>query len=110
MNGYGPMHGGAQPGGMWAPAHTAPWWDGPGHLLALVLLAALIGIAVWAVVRMTNQRAQLAGVASTAEDAAGLELRLRYARGDISREEYLARGADLGLVATPMPEAPPSQE
>jgi hypothetical protein len=110
MNGYGPIHGGAQPGGMWAPPQAAPWWEGPGHLLALVLLAVLMLVVVWAVVRMTNQRAQLAGAGSTAEDAAGLELRLRYARGDISREEYLARGADLGLVARPMPEAPPSQE
>jgi putative membrane protein len=103
------MHGGAPPGGMWAPPQ-APWWDGPEHLLALVLLVVLIGVVVWAVLRTTIRRAQLAAAASPTEDAAGLELRLRYARGDISREDYLARGADLGLVARPMPEAPPSQE
>jgi hypothetical protein len=41
---------------------------------------------------------------------AGRALPLRYARGDISREDDLARGADLGSVPPePMPEAPPSQ-
>jgi len=114
MYGNGPMPGAGAPGQMWAaPTHAGPWWSDPLAMLTVVLLAALIAVVVWGVLRMTNTRAQLlaAAPAPSHSDEAGQALRLRYARGDISREDYLARGADLGLVPPgPMPEAPPSQE
>jgi uncharacterized membrane protein len=112
MNGYGPggpMQGGMPPGGMWGP-HAAPWWTGPAHVVTVLLLVALIAVAVWGVLRLTNQRAALATGAVRANDPAGAALRLRYARGEISREEYLGRAADLGLAPGAAPEAPPAQE
>jgi hypothetical protein len=122
---YGPMPsggmpGGGMPGGMqpgqgaaWMQ-HTAPWWDGPAHLLPILLFAALIGVLVWGILRLSAARAPMATALPVGAppapiapmDPAGAELRVRYARGDITREEYLSRGADLGLVPGPAPDAP----
>ena len=63
-----------------------------GHWIGLILLAAVIvGIAVliWQNDR-SRPRLQPAGT-----DPAVAELRLRYARGEISREDYIARSDDL---------------
>jgi len=115
---YGPTPGGQMPGGQipgqWY-VHNQTWWEGAGHLLGLLLFAALIGVAIWAVLRITSDRATIAAataarvVPPTPVDPALQELRVRYARGDISREDYLERGADLGLAAGPTPETPPQE-
>jgi putative membrane protein len=118
---YGSMPSGGMPGGMqpgqgaeWME-HATPWWDGPAHLLPFLLFAMLIGVLVWGIIRLTTDRAPLAAAVSRAAappapvaqiDAAGQELRVRYARGDITREEYLTRSADLGLTPGPTPEEP----
>jgi len=91
-------------------------FDGPGgwHILGGVLpflfFLILIGVAVWAIVRVTSaNRAQYAGagVAPTPRlDPALEELRLQYARGDVSREEFVQRSRDLGATV-PEPEEPP---
>jgi uncharacterized membrane protein len=65
----------------------------PGHWIGLILLILIIvgiGVLVWQNDR-SRLRPQRAG-----HDPAVAELRLRYARGDISREEYIERSADLG--------------
>jgi hypothetical protein len=109
------MPGGMQPGegAAWMP-HATPWWDGPAHILPIVLFAALLGVLVWGILRLSSDRAVMAAAAApvaappapiAALDPAGTELRVRYARGDITREEYLTRSADLGLPG-PAPEAP----
>ena len=120
MNQYGPMPGG-MPGGMqpgqggaWMQ-HSSPWWEGPSHLLPILLFAALIGVLVWGILRLSADRSALAAAAMPAAapptplaqiDPAGQELRVSYARGDITREDYLTRSADLGLASGPTPEAP----
>jgi uncharacterized membrane protein len=98
--------------------HTTSWWDGPAHLLPILLFAALLGVLVWGILRLSSDRAAMAAAGVPADappapfapiDPAGAELRVRYARGDISREDYLVRSADLGLVPGPTPH-PPIQE
>ena len=83
------------------------WWSGPAHLLPLLLFAILVGVIVWGVLRLSAQRTSaLAGVgapvgpppALLSRDHAQDELRVRYARGDIDRTEYLERATDLGMV------------
>ena len=91
------------------PAHH--WIAG---IVMLVLFAVLIGVIIWAVVRITRTEAMKRAPALTgpppppvapasAEDAALATLRMRYARGEIDRDEYLRVAADLGLA--PPPEA-----
>ena len=87
--------------------HHDMWWSGPAHLLPLLLFAILVGVIVWGVLRLTAQRTSaLAGVGAPVgpppalppRDHAQEELRVRYARGDIDRTEYLERATDLGIV------------
>ncbi len=89
------------------------WWMGALHLLPLVLLVVLAGVVVWGVLRLTAHGAPLlAGVGGPARprsafpprDQALEELRVRYARGEVDRTDYLERSADLG--GPPIPEAP----
>jgi putative membrane protein len=80
------------------------WWGFFGGILPALLLIALIGIAVWAVLRLTGRGPGSAyGWAPAAPpvarpDGALEEVRLRYARGEISREEFLQRAQDLGAT------------
>ena len=87
--------------------HHDVWWSGPAHLLPLLLFAILVGVIVWGVLRLSAQRTSaLAGVGAPVgpppalppRDHAQDELRVRYARGDIDRTEYLERATDLGIV------------
>jgi len=76
------------------------WWF-LGGLVPFLLLLALVGLAVWAILRATPRgsavfAAPSAGAAAVRPDAALEELRLRYARGEMSREEFLQRSQDLG--------------
>lgn len=105
--------------------HHDMWSSGPAHLLPLLLFAILVGVIVWGVLRLSAQRTPaLAGVGAPAgsppalppRDHAQEELRVRYARGDIDRTEYLERATDLGIVADasaepePRPESLPDQQ
>jgi putative membrane protein len=94
----------------YAPAHH--WIAG---IVMLVMFAVLIGVIVWAVVRITRTDALRRGPAlsgpppppamtAPAEDAALTTLRMRYARGEIDRDEYVRVASDLGI--TPPPETP----
>jgi putative membrane protein len=92
--------------------HHDVWWSGPAHLLPLLLFALLVGVIVWGVLRLTARRTSaLAAVGAPVgpapvgpapvlppSDRAQEELRVRYARGDIDRTEYLERATDLGIV------------
>ena len=93
------------------PAHH--WIAG---IVMLVMFAVLIGVIIWAVVRITRTEAAkrapaltgpppppVAAVGAPAEDPVLTALRLRYARGEIDRDEYVRVASDLGL--TPPPEA-----
>jgi uncharacterized membrane protein len=90
----------------WIPGfrgHGA-WWT-VSEILPLVLLIVLIGVVVWAAVRVTRRDRVPVG-AAVAGDGALTEVRLRYARGDMNRDEYLEKSHDLGGTI-PLPEQPP---
>jgi putative membrane protein len=84
-------------------------WDLFGWFLPMVLSVLLVALAVWLVVRSTGERPQASvppvwpppTVPPT--DAALEQARLRYARGEIDREEFIRLSRDLGGAA---PETP----
>jgi putative membrane protein len=89
------------------------WWMGALHLLPLLLLVVLAGVVIWGVLRLTGRGTPLiAGVGPPGaqpppfppRDQALEELRVRYARGEVARTEYLERSADLG--GPTIPDAP----
>jgi putative membrane protein len=83
-------------------------------VIALVVITALAALVAYLVVRFSNRRGPapamsapppaMAMAGAPAGDAALDQLRMRYARGDVSRADYLQAAADLGA---PVPEAPP---
>ena len=95
------------------------YWGGDGGwvvggFLWLLLTAGLVAAAMVLVLRAAagargQQRlpASAAPTPTPGPDPAVTELRLRYARGDITREEYVRTAADLG-VAVPGDEPPPA--
>jgi hypothetical protein len=82
--------------------------EGQGHrplrILLFVLFLALIGTVIWLVVREVQRRRvqplaapPSGGVAVTAAPDASVEqVRMRYARGEITRDEYVQLTQDLG--------------
>src|SRR5512142_736217 len=77
-------------------------------LLFLGLLTAAVVVGILALMR--TRHPATAGPPPTAPrppDQALYELRLRYARGELSRDEYLQRAADLGDVRPPTPPMTP---
>ncbi len=94
-------------------AHDS-WWDGPLHAIVLVLLLALlIGGVVWLLRRLSPSVAQAAtpavaggSAAALAADPAVSTLRMRYAKGEISRDDYRAAFEDLTGAATSAEEWP----
>ncbi|MGI8425005.1 MAG: hypothetical protein ACR2FO_00060 [Actinomycetota bacterium] len=121
---FGPGEFGPGPGQFQEP-FQGPFYNG-GHdmlcashglvaWLLLLLFAVLVVAVIFALIKLAKRR-PASGVAPVAAfaptDPALQELRLRYARGDIAREDYLQRGADLGdpnpaARATP-PASPPA--
>ena len=82
------------------PGWDAPWWQGfLGVLIPTLFLIALVVLAVWAVLRVSERRLPSAPAplppGGAPRDAALEQARLRYARGEMSREEYLQVSADL---------------
>ena len=76
--------------------HDGWWW--PGVLMPILFLI-LIGVGVWAIVRVTARGPVAAGpppLPPAGEDPALEELRLRYTRGEIDREDFVRRSRDLG--------------
>lgn len=87
-------------------------FDGGFHWFGIVpplLFAVLIGVIVWAVIRLTRESGARALVGAGAlvgamgapmpvarPDCALEELRLRYARGEMTRQDSTQRLADLG--------------
>jgi uncharacterized membrane protein len=104
-----------------------PYWEHTGHadhgwewLVALLLVALIIGIVTAIVVRwLAARQASALPVAAAGigpvDDALGI-VRMRYARGESDREQYLQATADLGgaqpppAAAAPPAAAPPPDE
>ena len=77
------------------------------HIIFMVLLfAALAMLIVWLVTsfRRGQPLHEHATPARATIDTALQEARLRYARGEMSREEFLQVSTDLGGGAQPLPE------
>ncbi|WP_121820699.1 SHOCT domain-containing protein [Halostella salina] len=81
--GFGPMMGGMGGGGMWGSGTMSGWMFIVGIVMQLLFLAALIGGGY------LLYRAATGGESHT--DQAIEELRLAYARGELSDEEYEQR-------------------
>ena len=87
------------------------WWGGPFHaIVLLLLLGLLVAGAVWLVRRFSRGgfAPAVAGpavmpTALVAADPAVAALRMRYASGEVSREEFQQAMKDLGGVAGPPP-------
>ncbi len=83
------------------------WCGGPFHIILLILLLVLlVGGGVWLFRRLSvsssSQAAAPAAVAS-AGDPAVSALRMRYAKGEVSREDFRQAIEDLTGVAEPWP-------
>lgn len=79
------------------------WWGGFwAHFIPFLFFVVLIALVVWAVVRLSSGRTLAPAIASAGfapaprMDPALEEVRLRYARGEMSREEFVQRSQDLG--------------
>jgi uncharacterized membrane protein len=83
---------------------------GGGHwafwLIPFVFFLLLSATLLWVVIRQRGGRVMGRPVQIQGDDAALEELRLRYARGEVTREEFLATEADLRGIAPVPPPAP----
>ena len=90
------------------------WWIAPFHVLFVLLLVALLVVGVvWLVRRLSPEAAQAAtptvapagtlavAGAPAAADPAVATLRMRYAKGEVSREDYQHAIQDLTGEALP---------
>lgn len=81
-----------------------PWDYGVGlRLLALLMFFAFLALLIVGVVLLWQRNARSG--AGSRPDGALDTLRMRYARGEMTREEFLQASADLGG-----PEPPPTPE
>jgi putative membrane protein len=87
MMGVGPMMGGMWGGGMWGDGTAPGWMFVVGIVMQLLFLAALVGggYLVYRTVASSESNS----------DRALEELRLAYARGELTDEEYEQRRAAL---------------
>ncbi len=97
--------------GEWA-GHGPPVW---GWLIPLLFLLVIAGLVIWGVLRLTSRQVAAPaaypgpwGAAPRPGDPALDAVRTRYARGEITREEFLRLVTDLGGAppAPPPPAAP----
>jgi uncharacterized membrane protein len=92
--------------------HHDAWW-GFFHLLPIVLFLVAIGVAIWAVVRLSSRPVMSGGggaVAPPARDPAVQELRIRYARGELGRDDFAQRMRDLGSPEIAPPQRIPTPD
>jgi uncharacterized membrane protein len=91
-----------------------PGWHGGftlfGSLFGIMLFALFIGLLVWALMRLLSHdhhlpHASVHGPWQPRDDALGAA-RMRYARGELDREEYFRVVED--LTGVPRPVEPPA--
>ena len=75
----------------WGNQAMGPWWGIGMALFWIAVLAGLVGLVVWLVRGGTTAAAGPGGSPSRAEEI----LRERYARGELTREEYERMRQDL---------------
>ena len=80
------------------------WWF--GHLVGVLIVVALAALIVMLLWRWLGTKPVVASpTRTTGDDAALAHLRMRYARGDVSREDYVRIASDLGADVPSMPSA-----
>jgi uncharacterized membrane protein len=91
------------------------WWSGPLHAIVfLLLLALLVAGFIWLVRRLSAGAATQAAVpaamptAALVADPAVAALRMRYARGEVSRDDFQHAMEDLTGAAAATPSWPGS--
>ena len=92
-----------------------PGWHGGfqlfGGLFGILLFALFIGLLVWALMRLMNHdhtRHAPVGGPWQARDEALNAARMRYARGELDRDQYFRMVEDLTGVPRPVDPAPPA--
>ncbi len=95
------------------------WWNGPLHAMFFLLLIALLVVGVvWAVRRLSPPVAAQAAVPAAVlapapgDDPAVATLRMRYAKGEVSRDDFQNALADLtgAVTTTPWPGDGPGED
>lgn len=77
-------------------------------LFFVLVFALLIGLAVFLALRYAGRQAAVPAAAGTAAiDQPLAVLRMRYARGEVSRDEFLQASEDLEGPAVPVAKPPP---
>lgn len=73
------------------------WWSSPEWIFPMLILVLLLGVAVWAIIRMSDRNRLVPASAAKAPgmDTAIEHARLRYAGGEIDRETFLQLSRDL---------------
>ena len=102
------------PRGRLVPFPPPPPHDGGAHPFAwlfVIGVIVLVGIVVYYAIRYANRglvapAAAVPGASTPAQNALAV-VALRYARGEIGREEYLQLAAYLGGTAAPAAEPSP---
>jgi uncharacterized membrane protein len=90
------------------------WHDVLGWLLPTLFFLAFVALVIWAVLRLTGPTGRLVATTSSAgppvmrTDSAVEQARLRYARGEITRDEFVQVSTDLG--APPAGHGPPPDQ
>ena len=109
-----PMPGGQPPGPLPRPPlvnYGGQWhddggaWPVIGHIAWLLVLVAIVALVSIVVLRLAEHWARRQSV-DISPDPALAELRLRYARGEVSRDDYLVCLGDLrsgGVSGLPPP-------
>ena len=92
-----------------------PGWHGGfqlfGGLFGILLFALFIGLLVWALMRLMNHdhtRHAPVGGPWQARDEALNAARMRYARGELDRDQYFRMVEDLTGVPRPVDSAAPA--
>ncbi len=71
---------------MWCWADNAGWWMPLGWVLMVVFWVAVIGLGVWLISRLV--RSSASGTSTAGGNGALAIARERYARGELSKDEF----------------------
>ena len=88
-------------------------WEWLHFIFMLLVLAAIVMLAVWLIQSMRRPpvpHEHATGLPRAQVDAALQEARMRYARGEMSRDEFVQISIDLGGSPGAVPPAAPSSE
>ena len=89
--------------------HGGRLWFVLGDLVVWLAFAALVALIVLAVLRLSGRhRGPVVATGPARPDEALTQLRLRYSRGEVSRDDFVRMSADLGAPVTTSEPADPA--